>query len=41
MLWGTMPDDALSLAADTNQLATPAQILTQAQRMMMSDKARD
>jgi hypothetical protein len=40
MLWGSVPDDALSQAADANQLATPAQILTQAQRMLMSDKAR-
>ena len=40
MLWGSIPDDALNQAADANQLATPAQILTQAQRMLMSDKAR-
>ena len=40
MLWGSVPDDALNQAADANQLATPAEILTQAQRMLMSDKAR-
>lgn len=40
MLWGSIPDDALNQAADANQLATPAQILNQAQRMLMSDKAR-
>jgi hypothetical protein len=40
MLWGSIPDDPLSTAADQNQLSTPAQILTQAQRMMMNDKAR-
>jgi hypothetical protein len=40
MLWGSIPDDALNTAADNNQLSTPAQILTQAQRMLMSDKAR-
>ena len=40
MLWGSIPDDMLNTAADNNQLTTPAQILTQAQRMLMSDKAR-
>ena len=40
MLWGSIPDDTLNTAADSNQLTTPAQILTQAQRMLMSDKAR-
>ena len=40
MLWGSIPDDALNTAADNNQLSTPAQILTQAQRMLTSDKAR-
>ena len=40
MLWGSIPDDALNTAADNNQLATPAQILQQAQRMLTSDKAR-
>jgi hypothetical protein len=40
MLWGSVPDDLLSAAADQNQLTTPAQILAQAQRMIASDKAR-
>jgi hypothetical protein len=40
MLWGSVPDDTLNTAADNNQLTTPAQILTQATRMLMSDKAR-
>ena len=40
MLWNSIPDDALNTAADNNQLTTPAQILAQAQRMLMSDKAR-
>jgi hypothetical protein len=40
MLWGSIPDDALNMAVDNNQLSTPAQILQQAQRMLMSDKAR-
>ena len=34
MLWGSVPDAALSTAADNNQLQTAAQILTQAQRMI-------
>jgi len=40
MLWGSIPDDTLNTAADNNQLTTPQQILAQAQRMLMSDKAR-
>jgi len=40
MLWGSIPDDALSAAADANQLTSPAQILTQAQRMVKLDQAR-
>jgi hypothetical protein len=40
MLWGSIPDDTLNTAADNNMLSTPAQILQQAQRMLMSDKAR-
>ena len=39
-LWGTMPDDMLFAAAQANQLSTEAQILTQAQRMVMDPKAR-
>ena len=40
-LWGSMPDDMLSQAADNQQLSTPAQILTQAQRMVADGRARD
>jgi len=40
MLWGSTPDDTLSTAADQGQLTTPAQILTQAQRMLTDDRAR-
>ena len=35
MLWGSTPDATLNTAADANQLQTTAQILTQAQRMIM------
>src|SRR6185369_14804547 len=39
MLWGSIPDDMLSAAADANMLQTKEQILTQANRMiMMRDK---
>ena len=41
MLWGTVPDDALNQAADGGQLSMPNQILTQAQRMLKDDRARD
>jgi hypothetical protein len=34
MLWGSIPDDALNMAADNNQLQTKDQILTQAKRMI-------
>lgn len=34
LLWGSIPDDTLSQAADTNQLTTKEQILAQAQRMI-------
>ena len=40
LLWGTVPDDTLSKAADAGQLATKDQISTQAQRMLKSDKAK-
>jgi hypothetical protein len=40
-LWGSMPDDMLSQAADSQQLGTPAQILAQAQRMVQDPRARD
>jgi len=35
LLWGSTPDATLNTAADANQLQTAAQILTQAQRMIM------
>lgn len=38
-LWGSVPDDALNTAADTNALTTREQILTQAQRMIQ-DRAK-
>jgi hypothetical protein len=40
LLWNSMPDDTLATAADNNQLQTSAQILSQAQRMLMSTRAR-
>jgi hypothetical protein len=40
LLWGSIPDATLNTAADNNQLQTPAQILTQAQRMVKTDAAR-
>jgi hypothetical protein len=40
MLWGTMPDDVLFAEAAANRLTTPAQILTQAQRMIADPRAR-
>lgn len=39
-LWGTMPDDLLSAAADAGRLKTPAQIAEQARRMLRNDKAK-
>jgi hypothetical protein len=41
MLWGSMPDDTLAAAADANMLSTPAQILQQATRLVMDNRARD
>jgi len=40
LLWGTVPDATLNTAADAGQLTTAAQIATQAQRMLKSDKAK-
>lgn len=40
MLWGTMPDQLLSDAADNNELQTKEQVLAQAKRMVAHDKAR-
>jgi hypothetical protein len=39
-LWGTMPDATLFTAAQQNKLTQPADILAQAQRMLMDPKAR-
>jgi hypothetical protein len=39
-LWGTMPDDTLFTAAQQNKLQAQADILAQAQRMLMDTKAR-
>lgn len=41
MLWGSAPDDLLAQAADTGALATPEQVLAQAQRMLQDPRARD
>jgi hypothetical protein len=41
MLWGSLPDDTLATAADNNQLTTPAQILTQATRMLGDARAHN
>lgn len=41
LLWSSMPDAALTAAADANQLDTPEQIETQAKRMLADPKARD
>lgn len=40
MIWGSTPDPVLDAAADSGQLATKDQILAQAQRMLMDDKAK-
>jgi hypothetical protein len=40
LLWGSVPDDTLSIAADNGQLTSKDQIATQAQRMLKSDKAK-
>jgi hypothetical protein len=40
MLWGSMPDDALFVAAENGALSTSAGILTEAQRMLNDPKAR-
>jgi hypothetical protein len=34
MLWGSVPDDVLSLAADNGELSTKEQLLAQAERML-------
>ncbi len=40
MLWGSMPDDTLSAAADAGELATPQGVLTQASRMLADERSR-
>ncbi len=40
LLWSSMPDDALLQAAAENRLGTPAEIATQAERMLNDPKAR-
>lgn len=39
-LWGTMPDAVLFAAADAGELATPAQIETQARRLLADPRSR-
>jgi hypothetical protein len=41
MLWGSAPDETLNIAADSGELTTPVQILTQAARMVQDPKAAD
>jgi len=38
LLWGTVPDEELNIAADNDQLTTKEQIAAQARRMLKSDK---
>src|SRR5262249_13595002 len=40
LLWASVPDDALLEAANSGQLTTPAQIQTQARRMLADPKAK-
>lgn len=39
-LWGSMPDDALFMAADTGKLATPVDVAREARRMLADPKSR-
>ena len=41
LFWGSMPDDALVMAAAAGQLHTPEQIKTQATRLLADMKSRD
>lgn len=41
LLWGSAPDAVLDAAADAGELATPEQILAQAERMLADPRARD
>ncbi len=40
-LWGTLPDDALFLAAEAGELETPEGVRSHARRMMQSPRAKD
>lgn len=40
LFWGSMPDDALFLAADQNALETPAQRISQASRLLAASRSR-
>jgi hypothetical protein len=40
LIWASIPDDTLLDAAQANQLSTPAQIATQARRMLADPKAK-
>lgn len=40
LLWGSVPDEPLNVAADAGKLTTEEQIVEQAQRMLKSDKAK-
>lgn len=40
-LWGSMPDDELFAAAESNELQTKEQVAAQARRMLESPKARE
>lgn len=40
LFWGTIPDDALRMAAKTGQLATPEGVKVQAQRLLDDPRAR-
>ncbi|HEY4187720.1 MAG TPA: DUF1592 domain-containing protein, partial [Polyangia bacterium] len=39
LLWNSVPDDTLNTAADAGKLTDPAQILSQAQRMLKDSRA--
>jgi len=41
LIWGSIPDDVLNQAADSNQLTSPEQILSQAKRMLALPQAHD
>ena len=41
LLWGTMPDDVLSAAADADELTSKEQLATQARRLLDDPRARD